>query len=154
MERRYSRPSWSQSSVMKTLSFGWYVRTIRRSSLPSGWPPGPKRSSNVTFKLRLRERYAQIMTNLQWTVEKVGNTYHWYFLSIYWLTLCFLCFQINIDHKTRDLIRRNIKAPSTVCFDDAQRIVYGLMERDSYPRFLRSDIYRTLMDSISESVKM
>ncbi|XP_044225312.1 regulator of G-protein signaling 13-like [Thunnus albacares] len=62
--------------------------------------------------------------------------------------------EINIDHKTRDLIRRNIKAPSTVCFDDAQRIVYGLMERDSYPRFLRSDIYRTLMDSISESVKM
>lgn len=62
--------------------------------------------------------------------------------------------EINIDHKTRDLIRRNIKAPTTVCFDDAQRIVYGLMERDSYPRFLRSDIYRALLDSTSESVKM
>lgn len=65
-----------------------------------------------------------------------------------------LCFQINIDHKTRDLIRRNIKAPTTVCFDDAQRIVYGLMERDSYPRFLRSDIFQALLDSTSESVKM
>ncbi|KAE8291193.1 Regulator of G-protein signaling 1 [Larimichthys crocea] len=62
--------------------------------------------------------------------------------------------EINIDHKTRDLIRRNIKAPTTVCFDDAQRIVYGLMERDSYPRFLRSDIYQALLDSTSESVKM
>ncbi|XP_053185651.1 regulator of G-protein signaling 13-like [Scomber japonicus] len=62
--------------------------------------------------------------------------------------------EINIDHKTRDVIRRNIKEPSTVCFDDAQRIVYGLMERDSYPRFLRSDIYRALLDSISESGKI
>ncbi|XP_022610679.1 regulator of G-protein signaling 13-like [Seriola dumerili] len=62
--------------------------------------------------------------------------------------------EINIDHKTRDLIRRNIKAPTTVCFDDAQRIVFGLMERDSYPRFLRSDKYRALMDTTSESVKM
>ncbi|XP_071348417.1 regulator of G-protein signaling 13 [Trachinotus anak] len=62
--------------------------------------------------------------------------------------------EINIDHKTRDLIRRNIKAPTAVCFDDAQRIVFGLMERDSYPRFLRSDIYLALMDSTPESVKM
>ncbi|XP_026170356.1 regulator of G-protein signaling 13 [Mastacembelus armatus] len=62
--------------------------------------------------------------------------------------------EINIDHKTRELIRRNIKAPTTLCFDDAQRIVYGLMERDSYPRFLRSEIYQTLMDTTSESVKM
>ncbi|XP_040911958.1 regulator of G-protein signaling 13 isoform X2 [Toxotes jaculatrix] len=62
--------------------------------------------------------------------------------------------EINIDHKTRELIRRNIKAPTAECFNDAQRIVYGLMERDSYPRFLRSDIYRTLMDSTSQSVKM
>uniref|UniRef100_A0A4W6FN11 Regulator of G protein signaling 13a n=1 Tax=Lates calcarifer TaxID=8187 RepID=A0A4W6FN11_LATCA len=62
--------------------------------------------------------------------------------------------EINIDHKTRELIRRNIKAPTTECFNDAQRIVYGLMERDSYPRFLRSDIYQALMDSTSETVKM
>ncbi|XP_029380232.1 regulator of G-protein signaling 13-like [Echeneis naucrates] len=63
--------------------------------------------------------------------------------------------EINIDQKTRELIRRNIKAPTTVCFDDAQKIVFGLMERDSYPRFLRSDIYQALMDSIqiSEDVK-
>ncbi|CAJ1071782.1 regulator of G-protein signaling 21-like [Xyrichtys novacula] len=62
--------------------------------------------------------------------------------------------EINIDHKTRDLIRGNMKAPTTVCFDDAQRIVYGLMERDSYPRFLKSDIYQALLDSTSESSNM
>uniref|UniRef100_H3CN99 Regulator of G protein signaling 13a n=1 Tax=Tetraodon nigroviridis TaxID=99883 RepID=H3CN99_TETNG len=59
--------------------------------------------------------------------------------------------EINIDHKTRDLIRRNVAAPTRVCFDDAQRIVYSLMEKDSYPRFLRSDIYHRLLDSTSKS---
>ncbi|CDQ56265.1 unnamed protein product [Oncorhynchus mykiss] len=61
---------------------------------------------------------------------------------------------INIDHKTRDLIGQNVKTPSTVCFDEAQRIVYSLMEKDSYPRFLRSNIYRTLLDSASDYTKM
>lgn len=51
------------------------------------------------------------------------------------------------------MIRRNIKTPNTVCFDDAQRIVYSLMEKDSYPRFLMSDFYRTLLASMSEPVK-
>lgn len=73
---------------------------------------------------------------------------------LYWSSLFFLCFQINIDQKTRERIQHNIETPSAVCFDDAQKIVYGLMERDSYPRFLKSDIYRTLMDSTSQSVNM
>ncbi|KAJ3595279.1 hypothetical protein NHX12_004583 [Muraenolepis orangiensis] len=62
--------------------------------------------------------------------------------------------EINIDHKTRELIKRNLEAPTTACFHEAQRMVYSLMERDSYPRFLRSSIYRTLLDSTSESIKM
>lgn len=49
------------------------------------------------------------------------------------------------------MIRRNVTAPTRICFDDAQRIVYNLMEKDSYPRFLRSDVYRGLFDSTSGS---
>ncbi|KAL0200240.1 hypothetical protein M9458_003427, partial [Cirrhinus mrigala] len=60
---------------------------------------------------------------------------------------------INIDHVTRELIKQNVQAPTRVCFDEAQRIVYGLMERDSYPRFLRSDIYRSLLESVSQQIK-
>ncbi|KAJ8390445.1 hypothetical protein AAFF_G00103800 [Aldrovandia affinis] len=55
--------------------------------------------------------------------------------------------EINIDHHTRETIKRNVMSPTTICFDEAQKIVYGLMERDSYPRFLRSDIYRSLLNS-------
>lgn len=63
----------------------------------------------------------------------------------------YLCasFQINIDYHTREQIKRNVKTPTMHCFDEAQKIVYGLMERDSYPRFLRSDIYRTLLESLA-----
>nr|XP_023662190.1 regulator of G-protein signaling 21-like [Paramormyrops kingsleyae] len=61
--------------------------------------------------------------------------------------------EINIDHQTRELIKRNMKTPTICCFDEAQKIVYGLMERDSYPRFLRSDVYRTLLESVTDSVK-
>ncbi|KAG9351157.1 hypothetical protein JZ751_025047 [Albula glossodonta] len=45
--------------------------------------------------------------------------------------------EINIDQQTRELIRGNLTAPTKLCFEDAQRVVYTLMERDSYPRFLK-----------------
>ncbi|XP_061739782.1 regulator of G-protein signaling 1-like isoform X3 [Nerophis ophidion] len=57
--------------------------------------------------------------------------------------------EINIDYHTREQIKRSVKNPTLHCFDDAQKMVYGLMERDSYPRFLRSDIYRTLLENLS-----
>ncbi|XP_028666847.1 regulator of G-protein signaling 21-like [Erpetoichthys calabaricus] len=56
--------------------------------------------------------------------------------------------EINIDHHTREAIRLNVQEPTMSCFDQAQKIVYGLMERDSYPRFLRSEIYLTLSGKI------
>lgn len=59
MAWRYSGPSWSRSLATKTSSFGSCVRTTRRSRLRSECPPGPKRSSNVTFKLGLSERFVQ-----------------------------------------------------------------------------------------------
>ncbi|XP_057714311.1 regulator of G-protein signaling 1-like [Corythoichthys intestinalis] len=60
--------------------------------------------------------------------------------------------EINIDHKTRDLIRRNVKTGGAGCFDEAQRIVYGLMERDSYPRFLSPTLRKTR--SVEESLEV
>uniref|UniRef100_A0A8C6WYZ3 RGS domain-containing protein n=1 Tax=Neogobius melanostomus TaxID=47308 RepID=A0A8C6WYZ3_9GOBI len=57
--------------------------------------------------------------------------------------------EINIDYQTREQIKRNVKSPTVHCFDEAQKIVYGLMERDSYPRFLRSDMYRTLLENLA-----
>ncbi|XP_048213000.1 regulator of G-protein signaling 1 [Perognathus longimembris pacificus] len=53
--------------------------------------------------------------------------------------------QINIDFHTRESTAKKIKAPTPTSFDEAQKIIYTLMEKDSYPRFLKSAIYINLL---------
>ncbi|XP_061902106.1 regulator of G-protein signaling 21-like [Entelurus aequoreus] len=53
--------------------------------------------------------------------------------------------QINIDCHTREKISSNICQPSLTSFDAAQKLIYCLMSRDCYPRFLTSDIYAALL---------
>lgn len=49
--------------------------------------------------------------------------------------------QINVDHHIREKIKKSLEKPSLSCFNEAQKHVYLLMERDSCPRFLHSDAY-------------
>uniref|UniRef100_A0A672HH06 Regulator of G-protein signaling 1 n=1 Tax=Salarias fasciatus TaxID=181472 RepID=A0A672HH06_SALFA len=53
--------------------------------------------------------------------------------------------QINIDCTTRENITKNISQPNLTSFDSAQKLIYSLMARDCYPRFLKSDIYQGLL---------
>ncbi|XP_041847450.1 regulator of G-protein signaling 21 isoform X1 [Melanotaenia boesemani] len=53
--------------------------------------------------------------------------------------------QINIDCSTRENITKNISQPTMTSFDTAQKLIYSLMARDCYPRFLKSDIYQGLL---------
>uniref|UniRef100_UPI00398F1896 regulator of G-protein signaling 3-like isoform X1 n=2 Tax=Pristiophorus japonicus TaxID=55135 RepID=UPI00398F1896 len=52
--------------------------------------------------------------------------------------------EVNLDSHTRDVTARNILSPTRSTFDLAQKRIFGLMEKDSYPRFLRSDLYLDL----------
>lgn len=52
--------------------------------------------------------------------------------------------QVNIDHETRELTRTNLQAATATCFDVAQGKTRILMEKDSYPRFLKSPAYHDL----------
>ncbi|KAK2493496.1 hypothetical protein MC885_020352 [Smutsia gigantea] len=52
--------------------------------------------------------------------------------------------EVNIDHETRELTRVNLQAATAACFSAAQGKARTLMEKDSYPRFLRSPAYRDL----------
>ena len=54
--------------------------------------------------------------------------------------------QINIDFCTRDHITQTISEPTLQCFDDAQRLIYSLMAKDSFPRFLKSEAYKELVN--------
>ncbi|XP_041133072.1 regulator of G-protein signaling 8-like isoform X1 [Polyodon spathula] len=54
--------------------------------------------------------------------------------------------EVNIDFQTREMTRRSLQEPTPSCFDEAQGKVHSLMEKDSYPRFLRSKIYMDLLN--------
>ncbi|XP_069497445.1 regulator of G-protein signaling 1 [Ambystoma mexicanum] len=52
--------------------------------------------------------------------------------------------QVNLDYHTRQSVAQKVREATASCFDEAQRTVYVLMERDSYPRFLKSNAYLAL----------
>ncbi|NXA34092.1 RGS21 protein, partial [Eudromia elegans] len=54
--------------------------------------------------------------------------------------------EINIDFHTRNHISQHISEPTLGCFDHAQRLIYSLMAKDSFPRFLRSEEYKELLN--------
>ncbi|XP_026070503.1 regulator of G-protein signaling 5-like [Carassius auratus] len=57
--------------------------------------------------------------------------------------------EVNIDYETRDITQANLKSPTASCFDMAQYRIYILMEKDCYPRFLRSNEYRNLVNQLT-----
>ncbi|KAH0615636.1 hypothetical protein JD844_005097 [Phrynosoma platyrhinos] len=55
------------------------------------------------------------------------------------------CKEVNLDSFTREHTKENMQAVTRGSFDLAQRRIYGLMDKDSYPRFLRSELYLDLV---------
>ncbi|XP_069497519.1 regulator of G-protein signaling 8 isoform X2 [Ambystoma mexicanum] len=53
--------------------------------------------------------------------------------------------EVNIDFQTRELTKSNLSEATPNCFDQAQARVRSLMEKDSYPRFIRSKIYADVL---------
>lgn len=60
----------------------------------------------------------------------------------------FFIFQINIDYQMREATAKRAQDPTHTSFDEAQKTVYILMERDSYPRFLKSKAYLNLLNQL------
>ncbi|KAM4896008.1 regulator of G-protein signaling 18 isoform 2-T2 [Sylvia borin] len=53
--------------------------------------------------------------------------------------------EVNLDFHTKEVTSQSIGRPLRSTFDAAQSTVYRLMEQDSYPRFLASALYRSLL---------
>lgn len=53
--------------------------------------------------------------------------------------------EVNIDHFTKSVTMKNLVEPSVSTFDLAQERIFALMEKDSLPRFVRSNIYLELV---------
>ncbi|XP_076870890.1 regulator of G-protein signaling 8 [Brachyhypopomus gauderio] len=54
--------------------------------------------------------------------------------------------EVNIDFRTRQETRQKLLEPTSSSLNEVQAKVYSLMEKDSYPRFLRSKIYQELLN--------
>ncbi|XP_058494653.1 regulator of G-protein signaling 2 [Solea solea] len=52
--------------------------------------------------------------------------------------------EINLDYHTKNAITQSLHEPTMTSFLAAQRKVYSLMENNSYPRFIHSDLYKEL----------
>ncbi|KAL6108362.1 rgs2 [Pungitius sinensis] len=52
--------------------------------------------------------------------------------------------EINLDFHTKNTIVQNLHEPTVTIFLAAQGKVYSLMENDSYPRFIYSDLYKEM----------
>ncbi|XP_039590679.1 regulator of G-protein signaling 19 isoform X6 [Polypterus senegalus] len=59
--------------------------------------------------------------------------------------------EVSLDSRVREVINRKMQDPTPHAFEDAQLQIYTLMHRDSYPRFLNSMIYKSLIQSTSRS---
>ncbi|XP_062250660.1 regulator of G-protein signaling 2-like [Platichthys flesus] len=52
--------------------------------------------------------------------------------------------EINLDYHTKNHITESLEDPTVTTFLAAQKKVYSLMENNSYPRFIHSDLYKEL----------
>ncbi|XP_054570187.1 regulator of G-protein signaling 11 isoform X2 [Eptesicus fuscus] len=52
---------------------------------------------------------------------------------------------VNIDSRTMERTLEGLRQPHRYVLDDAQLHIYLLMKKDSYPRFLKSDMYKGLL---------
>ncbi|XP_067120845.1 regulator of G-protein signaling 7-like [Centruroides vittatus] len=59
--------------------------------------------------------------------------------------------EVNLDSKTHETIIETMKNPTRYTFDSAQEHVFALMEKDTYPRFLRSDDYKNLLHTARQT---
>ncbi|XP_070532721.1 uncharacterized protein [Ptychodera flava] len=54
--------------------------------------------------------------------------------------------EVNLDSHSRMATISNLSNPTKHAFDLAQKRIQSLMEKDSYPRFIRSEFYQTLIN--------
>lgn len=62
---------------------------------------------------------------------------------------------VNVDSRSIELAREAITSPNPNrwCYDVAAAHIYHLMERDSYPRYLRSDMYKDYLNCSRKKIK-
>lgn len=63
---------------------------------------------------------------------------------------------VNVDSRSVELAREAVMSSGPInrwCFDVAAAHVYHLMKSDSYSRYLRSDMYKEILNGSKKKVK-
>lgn len=101
---------------------------------------------------RSTEYFLNKLINSACSVEPHEIKIHITDFSYYCLILvCSHLLQVSLDSRVREVINRNLLDPSPHMYEDAQLQIYTLMHRDSFPRFLNSQIYKSFVESITGS---
>ncbi|XP_076010669.1 regulator of G-protein signaling 5-like [Genypterus blacodes] len=61
--------------------------------------------------------------------------------------------EVNLDAETREQTKQNLEGACMGCFDEAQRKIYMLMEKDSYRRFLNSKLLQDISQTCNPIMK-
>ncbi|XP_050510624.1 regulator of G-protein signaling loco isoform X2 [Diabrotica virgifera virgifera] len=61
---------------------------------------------------------------------------------------------VNVDAQARQSVERNLHSADLDLFAQAQKQIFNLMKFDSYPRFLRSDIYRKCLSGEEDKIQI
>ncbi|KAA8589391.1 regulator of G-protein signaling 4 [Etheostoma spectabile] len=61
--------------------------------------------------------------------------------------------EVNIDAATREETRQNVEKASLSSFNKAQQMIYNLMEKDSYRRFINSKLIQDLGQTQTTTVQ-
>uniref|UniRef100_A0A915Q5D5 RGS domain-containing protein n=1 Tax=Setaria digitata TaxID=48799 RepID=A0A915Q5D5_9BILA len=58
--------------------------------------------------------------------------------------------EVSLDSQVREKINNDMVHPTAHTFDEAQCQIYTLMQRDSYPRFIASAMYKKILGSYGQ----
>ncbi|XP_062897900.1 regulator of G-protein signaling 20 isoform X3 [Mobula hypostoma] len=97
---------------------------------------------NMLFWLACEDLKKEVNKNI---VEEKARLIYEDYISILSLK------EVSLDSRVREVINRNMLEPTPHTFDDAQLQIYTLMHRDSYPRFMNSAVYKTLLQSLTDT---
>lgn len=53
--------------------------------------------------------------------------------------------EVSLDSRVREVINCQMPNPTRCIFDEAQVQIFTLMQRDSFPRFLNSQVYKSML---------
>jgi hypothetical protein len=61
--------------------------------------------------------------------------------------------QVSVDGRIKEKINKNMLHIDIHVFDEAQAQIYKLMQRDSYPRFIGSKMYRNAVTTYGNEIQ-